>query len=90
MTTNENSNFLLNVEGTYRPEEDHLPVLEDWLAGPTCLGGLGKVRAMDLFSRELKRMKENRAQIKAEAKKRRGERHASASSNDVDDATRNA
>ena len=59
--------------GTYRPKRELLPVLENWLGGPTCLGGLGAVRALNYSDDELMDIKEKRAQIKAEAKKRWGE-----------------
>ncbi|KAF8323714.1 hypothetical protein DL93DRAFT_2069671 [Clavulina sp. PMI_390] len=62
-----------NDSGTYRPKKELLPVFEKWLSGPDCLGGLGNVRAMDGFDDKLKGMKEERAKIKAEYKKRRGE-----------------
>ncbi|KAJ7230686.1 hypothetical protein GGX14DRAFT_584282 [Mycena pura] len=53
-----------NDSGTYRPKKELLPVLKKWLAGPRRLGGLGRVRAMDGFSEELKKMKEERKKEK--------------------------
>ena len=72
-----------SATGTYRPKKEYLPIFEKWLSGPECLGGLGRVRAMDGFDEKLKGMKERRAKIKAEVKKRKGEPI------DQDDASQN-
>ncbi|KAJ7173718.1 hypothetical protein C8R46DRAFT_120714 [Mycena filopes] len=55
-----------NDSGTYRPKKELLPVLEKWLKDERRLGGLGNVRAMDGFDEELKGLKEERADKKAE------------------------
>ncbi|KAJ6580991.1 hypothetical protein B0H19DRAFT_1113190 [Mycena capillaripes] len=53
-----------NDSGTYRPKKELLPVLEKWLADQRRLGGLGGVRAMDGFDKELEKLKEQRAKEK--------------------------
>ncbi|KAF7371024.1 C2 domain-containing protein [Mycena sanguinolenta] len=55
-----------NDSGTYRPKKELLPVLEKWLSDPRRLGGLGKVRTMDGFDKNLEKMKEERKKQKAE------------------------
>jgi len=58
-----------NDSGTYRPKKDLLPVLEKWLSDQRRLGGLGKVRTMDGFDENLKKMKEERKKEKIELTK---------------------
>ncbi|KAJ7483150.1 hypothetical protein FB451DRAFT_1555202 [Mycena latifolia] len=53
-----------NDSGTYRPKKELLPVLQEWLADARRLGGLGGVRAMDGFDKELEGMKAERAKEK--------------------------
>ena len=62
-----------NDSGTYRPRKDLLPVLERFLARPSNLGALGRVRVMDGFDDRLKRWKERRAEEKRAEEKRRAE-----------------
>lgn len=64
--------FVLNLIGTYRPKKELLPVFQEWLESPRCLGGLGAVRAMDGFDESLKDMKNKRKEIKAEARGKKG------------------
>ncbi|TBU61824.1 hypothetical protein BD310DRAFT_919941 [Dichomitus squalens] len=57
-----------NDSGTYRPRKDLLPVLEAFLARPSNLGALGRVRALDGFDDRLKRWKEERKEEKRQAR----------------------
>ncbi|KAJ6485689.1 hypothetical protein C8R45DRAFT_903395 [Mycena sanguinolenta] len=58
-----------NDSGTYRPKKELLPILEKWLSDPRRLGGLGKVRTMDGFDKNLEKMKDERKKEKAELAK---------------------
>ncbi|KAI0755325.1 hypothetical protein C8Q80DRAFT_1266795 [Daedaleopsis nitida] len=61
-----------NDSGTYRPRKDLLPVLEEYLARPSNLGALGRIRAMDGFDEKLKKWKEARKEEKKRAMSGKG------------------
>ncbi|CDO70837.1 hypothetical protein BN946_scf184801.g30 [Trametes cinnabarina] len=57
-----------NDSGTYRPRKELLPTLEAFLARPSNLGALGRIRAMDGFDERLKRWKKERQEVKMRAR----------------------
>nr|GAT53497.1 predicted protein [Mycena chlorophos] len=63
-----------NDSGTYRPKKELLPVFQEWLADDRRLGGLGRVRTMDGFDENLKKMKEERQKARTESRKHKPEK----------------
>lgn len=61
-----------NDSGTYRPRKDLLPTLQEYLASKRNLAAFGRVTAMDGFDEKLKKWKEERAQLKAQARNGKG------------------
>jgi len=57
-----------NDSGTYRPREELLPTLEEFLARDGNFGGLGRVSTMGGFDEALEKWKEERKEIKRRAR----------------------
>jgi len=57
-----------NDSGTYRPQKELLPILEEFLADGDNFGGLRRVLAVDCFDERLEKWKEERKETKRRAK----------------------
>jgi len=57
-----------NNSGTYRPQKDLLPTLEEFLASDDNFVGLGRVVTMDAFDERLKKWKKGRKETKRKAR----------------------
>ena len=62
-----------NDSGTYRPQKELLPVLEQFLASDDNFGGLGRVLTMDGFDKTLEEWKKERKETKRKARGKGGE-----------------